>query len=198
MLKCGPSYATDTDNIQIETLPTRNQEVQPLQNVLSISTAGKNRYLLHFNSLHSLTQWTAGIRLAMFEHASLQELYTGSLIAGKGKHLNNIRVIMERTKFRHEDWARVRFGAGTPWRRCWCVIEPPDEKEWQRATKSMKKRTAYERPVYPKGDIKFYDTKKTTKKTCTNRHNHRRLLSVRNLPSVESFDRSINSSEARG
>ena len=139
--------------------------MQPLQNVLSISTAGKNRYLLHFNSLHSLTQWTAGIRLAMFEHASLQELYTGSLIAGKGKHLNNIRVIMERTKFRHEDWARVRFGAGTPWRRCWCVIEPPDEKEWQRATKSMKKRTAYERPVYPKGDIKFYDTKKITKKT---------------------------------
>ena len=154
-----------SDKVQIETLPTRNAEVQPLQNVLSISTAGKNRYLLHFNSLHSLTQWTAGIRLAMFEHASLQELYTGSLIAGKGKHLNNIRVIMERTKFRHEDWARVRFGAGTPWRRCWCVIEPPDEKEWQRATKTMKKRSAYERPSYPKGDIKFYDTKKTKKVT---------------------------------
>lgn len=101
----------------------------------------------------------------MFENSSLQELYTGSLIAGKGKHLNNIRSIMEKTKFKHEDWARVRFGAGTPWRRCWCVIEPPDEKEWQRATKSMKKRSAYERPAYPKGDIKFYDTKKTKKVT---------------------------------
>jgi CCR4-NOT transcriptional complex subunit CAF120 len=101
----------------------------------------------------------------MFEHASLQELYTGSLIAGKGKHLNNIRVIMERTKFKTEDWARVRFGAGTPWRRCWCVIEPPDEKEWQRAAKTMKKRSAYERPQYPKGDIKFYDTKKIKKVT---------------------------------
>ena len=41
--------------------------MKPLQNVLSISTAGKNRYLLHFNSYHSLTQWTAGIRLALFE-----------------------------------------------------------------------------------------------------------------------------------
>ena len=101
----------------------------------------------------------------MFENSSLQELYTGSLIAGKGKHLNNIKSIMERTKFRHEDWARVRFGAGTPWRRCWCVIEPPDEKEWQKATKTMKKRSAYERPAYPKGDIKFYDTKKTKKVT---------------------------------
>jgi CCR4-NOT transcriptional complex subunit CAF120 len=134
-----------------------------LQNVLSISTAGKNRYLLHFNSLHSLTQWTAGIRLSMFELASLQELYTGSLVAGKGKFLNNIRVIMERTKFKTEDWARVRFGAGTPWRRCWCVIEPPDEKEWQRSNKSLKKKSVYDRPALPKGVIKFYDTKKTKK-----------------------------------
>ncbi|KIW14186.1 hypothetical protein PV08_06967 [Exophiala spinifera] len=147
----------------IETLPTRNPNVAPLQNVLSISTAGKNRYLLHFNSLHSLTQWTAGIRLAMFEHSSLQELYTGSLIAGKGKHLNNIRTIMERSRFRSEDWARVRFGAGTPWRRCWCVIDPPDLKEWQKSNKSLKKKSAYDRPSLPKGQIKFYDTKKTKK-----------------------------------
>lgn len=164
-----PVYATPSESflttLQIETLPTRNPNVQPLQNVLSISTAGKNRYLLHFNSLHSLTQWTAGIRLSMFEHSSLHELYTGSLIAGKGKHLNNIRTIMERSKFRTEDWARVRFGAGTPWRRCWCVIEPPDEKEWQKSNKSLKKKSAYERPSLPKGCIKFYDSKKTKKAT---------------------------------
>ena len=138
--------------------------MQPLQNVLSISTAGKNRYLFHFNSLHSLTQWTAGIRLAMFEHATLQEAYTGSLIAGKGKSLNNIRTIMDRTKLKTEDWTRVRFGAGTPWRRCWCVISPPDEKDVQRQNKSLKKKSAYERPAPAlKGDIKFYDTKKTKK-----------------------------------
>lgn len=139
--------------------------MQPLQNVLSISTAGKNRYLLHFNSFHSLTQWTAGIRLSMFENTSLQELYTGSLIAGKGKLLNNIRVILERSKLRSEDWARVRFGAGTPWRRCWCVIDPPNEKDFQKEQKSLKKKSAYERPIVLKGDIKFYDTKKTKKTT---------------------------------
>lgn len=152
---------------QIETLPTRSQDVQPLQNVLSVSTAGKNRYLFHFNSLHSLTQWTAGIRLAMFEHATLQEAYTGSLVAGKGKSLNNIRVIMDRSKVKTEDWARVRFGAGTPWRRCWCVISPPDEKEiqkQQKSLKSLKKRSAYDRSSSVlKGDVKFYDTKKTKK-----------------------------------
>ena len=54
-------------SIQIESLPTRSDSEAPLQNVLSISTAGKNRYLLHFNSHHSLIQWTAGIRLATNE-----------------------------------------------------------------------------------------------------------------------------------
>ena len=138
--------------------------MQPLQNVLSISTAGRNRYLLHFNSLHSLTQWTAGIRLAMFEHSSLQELYTGSLIAGKGKSLNSIKSIMDRSRFKTEDWVRVRFGAGTPWRRCWCVISPPDEKDFQKVQKQMRKKSAYNRS-FPtlKGDIKFYDVKKTKK-----------------------------------
>ena len=149
--------------VQIETLPTRSQDVQPLQNVLSISTAGKNRYLLHFNSLHSLTQWTAAIRLAMFEHATLQEAYTGSLIAGKGKLLNNIKTIMERTRIRNEDWTRVRFGAGTPWRRCWCVISPPDEKDVQKQQKQLKKKSAYERTAPLKGNLKFYDTRKTKK-----------------------------------
>ncbi|KAL9010225.1 MAG: hypothetical protein Q9173_004818 [Seirophora scorigena] len=150
----------------IETLPTRAQDSQSLQNVLSVSTAGKNRYLFHFNSFHSLTQWTAAIRLAMFEHATLQEAYTGSLIAGKGKLLNNIKMVMERTRFKHEDWARVRFGAGTPWRRCWCVISPPDEKEVQQQQKALKKKSAYDRTVpLPKGNIKFYDTKKIKKTT---------------------------------
>jgi CCR4-NOT transcriptional complex subunit CAF120 len=151
---------------QIESLPTRSENEPPLQNVLSISTAGKNRYLLHFNSHHSLIQWTAGIRLAMFEHATLQEAYTGALIAGKGKALNNINLIMDRTKTRTEDWARVRFGAGTPWRRCWCVITPPDEKEVQKLHRQAnKKKSAYDRSRLPalKGDIKFYESKKTKK-----------------------------------
>ena len=71
---------------------------------------------------------------------------------------------MERTKFKTEDWARVRFGAGTPWRRCWCVISPPDEKEVQKLQKSLKKKSVYERstPIL-KGNVKFYDTKKTKK-----------------------------------
>ncbi|KXT07635.1 hypothetical protein AC578_10129 [Pseudocercospora eumusae] len=156
---------SDASIKMIESLPMRGAQGGSLQNVLSVSTAANNRYLLHFNSLNSLTQWTAGIRLAMFEHSALQEAYTGSLIAGKGKYLNNIKQIMERSRFVYDDWARVRFGAGTPWRRCWCVISPPDEKEYAKLQKTLKKGSAYERVQLPKGDIKFYDTRKITKKT---------------------------------
>jgi CCR4-NOT transcriptional complex subunit CAF120 len=138
---------------------------QELHNVLSVSTAANNRYLFHFSSLNSLTQWTAGIRLAMFEHSSLQESYTGSLIAGKGKNLNNIRQIMDRNRIKYEDWARVRFGAGTPWRRCWFVVSPPDEKEYLKAQKAAKKRSPYEKNPILRGELKFYETKKITKKT---------------------------------
>ncbi|RDI89663.1 hypothetical protein Vi05172_g201 [Venturia inaequalis] len=149
----------------LETLPMNENEGATLQNVLSISTAANNRYLLHFNSLNALTQWTAGIRLAMYEHATLQEAYTGSLIAGKGKQLNNIRQVMERSKFKHEDWARVRFGAGTPWRRCWFVITPPDEKEYQKMQKKSAKKNMYDKAPVLKGNLKFYETSKVTKKT---------------------------------
>ncbi|PFH57718.1 hypothetical protein XA68_14664 [Ophiocordyceps unilateralis] len=157
---------TDASIKMIESLPTRSGDEQPLQNILSISTAGRNRYLLHFNSHHSLIQWTAGIRLAMYEHSTLQEAYTGALVAGKGKTLNNINVIMERSRLKTEEWVRVRFGAGVPWRRCWCVITPPDEKEYAKLQKELKKRSPYDRSPVPvlKGDIKFYDTRKDGKK----------------------------------
>lgn len=157
---------TDASIKMIDSLPTRSNDEQPLENILSISTAGRNRYLLHFNSRHSLIQWTAGIRLAMFEHSTLQEAYTGALIAGKGKTLNNIGVIMERSRQKTEEWVRVRFGAGVPWKRCWCVITPPDEKEYQKLQRELKKRSPYDRshPPVLKGDIKFYDTRKEGKK----------------------------------
>ncbi|KAI1819863.1 hypothetical protein F4861DRAFT_107501 [Xylaria intraflava] len=157
---------TDASIKMIESLPTRSNDDQPLQNILSISTAGRNRYLLHFNSKASLIQWTSGIRLAMFEHTTLQEAYTGALIAGKGKTLNNIGLIMERSRMQVDQWVRVRFGAGVPWRRCWCVISPPDEKEYQKALKEHKKKNPYDRshPPILKGDIKFYDQKRDSKK----------------------------------
>lgn len=60
----------------------------------------------------------------------------------------------------------MRFGAGVPWRRCWCVITPPDEKEYAKQQKELKKRSPYDRSHVPvlKGDVKFYDNKVEGKK----------------------------------
>ncbi|KAK7932091.1 PH domain-containing protein [Apiospora marii] len=157
---------TDATIKMIDSLPTRSPDEKPLQNILSINTAGRNRYLMHFNSRHSLVQWTASIRLSIYEHSTLQEAYTGALIAGKGKTLNNIAIIMERSRVVTQEWVRVRFGAGVPWKRCWCVISPPDEKEYMKLQKEMKKRSPYDRSHAPilKGDIRFYESKVEGKK----------------------------------
>ncbi len=45
--------------LQIESLPMNEVGNQSLQNVLSVSTAANNRYLFHFSTLNSLTQWTS-------------------------------------------------------------------------------------------------------------------------------------------
>ncbi|RMZ66772.1 ph domain-containing [Pyrenophora seminiperda CCB06] len=159
-----PTFINLTD-AAIHMIPSMTlKDGKKLDNILSVSTAASNKYLFHFDSYHALTQWTAGIRLAMFEHTTLSEAYTGALIAGKGKSLNNIRMILDRQCAKYEDWVRVRFGAGTPWRRCWCVVSPPDEKEYAKLQK-LQKKGSYERPPVLKGDIKFYDTKKVTKRT---------------------------------
>ncbi|RAR06796.1 ph domain-containing protein [Stemphylium lycopersici] len=160
-----PTFINLTD-AAIHMIPSMTlKDGKKLDNILSVSTAASNKYLFHFDSYHALTQWTAGIRLAMYEHTTLSEAYTGALIAGKGKRLNNIRMILDRQCAKYEDWVRVRFGAGTPWRRCWCVVSPPDEKEFAKLQKMQKKGSVYERPPVLKGDIKFYETKKVTKKT---------------------------------
>ncbi|KAF1969015.1 hypothetical protein BU23DRAFT_513831 [Bimuria novae-zelandiae CBS 107.79] len=161
-----PTFINLTD-AAIHMMPSMTlADGKKLENILSVSTAASNKYLFHFNSFNSLTQWTAGIRLAMFEHTSLQEAYTGALIAGKGKQVNNIRTLLDRQRAKYEDWVRVRFGAGTPWRRCWCVVYPPDEKEYVKLQKTQKKKDVYNRtPTVLKGDIKFYDKKKVGKKT---------------------------------
>ncbi|KAF3001293.1 hypothetical protein E8E13_004706 [Curvularia kusanoi] len=161
-----PTFINLTD-AAIHMIPAMTlKDGKKLDHILSVSTAAKNKYLLHFDSYHALTQWTAAIRLAMYEHTTLQEAYTGSLIAGKGKFLNNIRMILSRENSKYEDWVRVRFGAGTPWRRCWCVVSPPDQKEYAKLQKDQKsKKNPYGKQTVLKGDIKFYETKKITKKT---------------------------------
>src|SRR5690606_7314093 len=56
-----PRWRSLANSDQIKDLPTKDGRGIPLKNVLSITTAGSNRYLFHFESFHSLAQWTAAI-----------------------------------------------------------------------------------------------------------------------------------------
>ncbi|KAI5301474.1 hypothetical protein KEM56_001689 [Ascosphaera pollenicola] len=157
----------------IDSLPTNSPDAS-LRNVLSISTAGHNRFLLHFGSVNALTQWAAAIRLSIYEYTLLQESYTGALIAGKGKTINGLRQLLGApTKWSHGEWVRVRFRPGTPWVRRWCVIEPPSEKETAKLQKAAKRqnksRSIYDRSSdldipRAKGCVVFYENKKAMKK----------------------------------
>lgn len=97
----------------------------------------------------------------MFENTLLQESYTGSLFAGKGRTINNLTDFLRPTRFVHESWARVRFRPGTPWRRCWCVITPANPKETFRLQKAARKfNPAHEGgaalPI-ARGNVSFYE-----------------------------------------
>ncbi|KAK9356341.1 hypothetical protein V1523DRAFT_402289 [Lipomyces doorenjongii] len=128
----------------IESLPASNG-APPITNVIALSTTFKNRFLLQFGSRSTMLLWSSALRLALFESVSLQEAYTGALLAGKGSKLNGIRLLLQETKFKHQDWVVVRFGAGMPWTRCWAVITPAGYK------KKKQNKT---------GRIDFFETKK--------------------------------------
>lgn len=145
-----PTYINITDATfkSISTLPSPSGD---LNNIVVLSTTSKNRYLLQFASPTTLQDWTAALRLSVFEYTSLQEAYTGALLSAKGSRLNGIRTLLSETKYRHEDWVSVRFGSGMPWKKCWTIITPDDKKN---------KKEKYA----PMGTIAFFEDKKKTKK----------------------------------
>ncbi|CCK70710.1 Caf120p KNAG_0F00400 [Huiozyma naganishii CBS 8797] len=116
-------------------------------NVLVASTTLKNRYFLQFSNKESFSQWTAAIRLSVYEYRALQEAYTGAFISSRGARLSDIRVLLTATKYKYEDWVSVRFGTGMPWKRCYAVI----------AQKKDKKKGST-------GEINFYESDKKIKK----------------------------------
>lgn len=98
------------------------------ENILVVSTTLKNRLFLQFSDVNSFNEWSAAIRLSLFEFTLLQRAYTASLLSGKGKMIGDIQTILENTKFRYKDWVSVRFGAGMPWKRCYIVVSPMGHK----------------------------------------------------------------------
>lgn len=145
-----PTYIniSDASFRLIESLPASNG-APAISNVIALSTTFKNRFLLQFSSRSTMLLWTAALRLALFESVALQEAYTGALLAARGSRMNGIRLLLQETKFKHQDFVVVRFGVGMPWTRCWAVVTPAGYKK----RKSNKT-----------GRIDFYESQKAKQK----------------------------------
>ncbi|QPG73038.1 hypothetical protein FOA43_000342 [Brettanomyces nanus] len=147
-----PSYINFSDAV-IKPMVSLPSSQGPMANVIIVSTTLKNRFILQFSSTEQFRRWHSALRLAAFEYKSLQEAYTAALLSARGSLLSNIRVILAETKFAHEDWTSVRFGTGMPWKRCYCVIEPPKKR-----SKKHKTGDKFQ------GHAVFYESEKKNKK----------------------------------
>lgn len=146
-----PTYinVSDASFKIMDSIAPGHPSAAPINNVLALSTTFKNRFLLQFSTRQILLHWSSGLRLALFEYVSLNEAYTGALLAGKGSKLHGIRQVLQETKFKHQEQVVVRFGAGMPWTKCWAVVTPPGYKK-RKANKT--------------GHIKFYESMKAKQK----------------------------------
>lgn len=77
-----------------------------------------------------LQAWINAIRLASWERARLDEVYTGALIRARlgavkgveGQQIDELVVRSPLVRGHQEGWVRARFMGSTKWRRCWLVL----------------------------------------------------------------------------
>lgn len=122
--KVPPTYFNVTDS-SLELLaplppPPHRPTSHPHHYVFSLNTAGSNRLLFSCPSERDLARWATGLRLAAWERARLEEIYTGQLIKAGGREP---KVDLVRGKM--EGWVRVRVMGGTDWKRLWMVLSNP-------------------------------------------------------------------------
>ncbi|KAK9453975.1 hypothetical protein V1511DRAFT_461360, partial [Dipodascopsis uninucleata] len=137
------------ENVHSGPKSVTNDSAHSIDNVIALSTTFRNRYLLKFSSKQTMLIWAAALRLSMFELVSLQQAYTGALLAARGIKLSDIKQLLQPTKFKHQDSALVRFGTGMPWTKCWAVVTPAGYKK--------RKQNKF-------GHIDFYESEKAKQK----------------------------------
>jgi CCR4-NOT transcriptional complex subunit CAF120 len=136
--KIPPIYYNTTDS-SLELLaalppPPHRPKSHPHRHVFSLNTAGSNRLLFSCPDEKTLAQWTTGLRLAAWERARLEEIYTGHLIKVGGREPKS-----ELVKGRIEGWVRVRVMGGTDWKRLWAVLSRPGEESKEDEKKNKRR-----------------------------------------------------------
>jgi hypothetical protein len=163
-----PQFINITDAIIKITNP---QEHPEHFNVLSITTAGSNRYLFEFQSPNVLKRWNAAFRIAIYERAALQECYTAALIA-RARAAPNVKRLFSAyhgvlgSKGKYSGWVRVRFNWSLRWQKCWVVVSDTPSS-WSVAGSG---HGIHERLLYKfsskqslRGEARFYESRRDAK-----------------------------------
>ena len=132
--KVPPTYFNITDS-SLELLaalppPPHRPNSHPHLHVFSLNTAGSNRLLFSCPSERDFARWATSRRLAAWERARREEIYTGHLIKNGGRE-----PAKELVRGRMEGWVRVRVMGGTDWKRLWAVLSMPVQEEEDKKTK---------------------------------------------------------------
>lgn len=140
--KVPPTYFNITDS-SLELLaplppPPHRPNSHPHHFVFSLNTAGSNRLLFSCPTERDLARWATGLRLAAWERARLEEIYTGHLVQSGGREPP---VEVGKGRSRMEGWVRVRVMGGTEWRRLWLVLSTP--REGKEEEKKSKRRSFF-------------------------------------------------------
>lgn len=140
--KVPPTYFNITDS-SLELLaplppPPHRPTSHPHHFVFSLNTAGSNRLLFSSPSERDLARWATGLRVAAWERARLEEIYTGHLIQSGGREPKSDLV-----GGRLEGWVRVRVMGGTDWKRLWAVLHQPGMEESKEDEKKARRRSFF-------------------------------------------------------
>ena len=142
--KVPPTYFNITDS-SLELLaplppPPHRPNSHPHHFVFSLNTAGSNRLLFSSPSERDMAKWATGLRLAAWERARLEEIYTGHLIKSEGLS----EAPSQLSRGRMEGWVRARVMGGTDWKRLWVVLSTPEvPKDNEAAEKKTRRRSIF-------------------------------------------------------
>ena len=161
-----PQFINVTDAIITSSNP---QQVPDHQNVLSISTAGSNRYLFEFQNTNVLRRWSAAFRIAIYERVALQECYTAALIA-RSRTAPNVRRLFAAyhgalgSKGKYSGWVRVRFSWNLKWQKCWAVVSDTPSS-WFAGNGAIHERLLYKFSSKQslRGEVRFYESRRDAK-----------------------------------
>jgi len=113
--------------------------------VFTLNTAGANLISFACRDRASLNSWIAALRLALWERARMEEIYTGHLLRmslcdpnGAWKEPRSTLI-----KGKIEGWTKVRVAGQTDWTRVWTVISAgsgPSEHEGSSLSNTKRNR----------------------------------------------------------